>query len=411
MKGAFRCSTEPFCGEVGWSNGTIRVRPTARAIELTNWITTAQNLAPRRRAEDSFSPQNPMPQSEPAPALRASGSTVLRCLAAAATLLAALLAPACRSSSEGVAPRPQVVVYSGRSESLAGPLFERLEETLGIEIQVRYGGTAELAATLMEEGDATPAHLFLSQDAAALGALAKADLLVGLPPATLALVAPEFRSPEGEWVGLSGRVRCVVYNTERVQPEDLPASLEQVIESRFHGRFGIAPTNGSFQAHVAIYGTLAGGEALKELLAGLEANEPGRYPKNSAIVEAVIAGEIDFGLVNHYYLLRALAENPGAPAANYFMPSGEVSSFVNLSGAAVLRSTPEALALVDALLGESAQRYFAEETFEYPLSAGLAPPAGLPPLGDLRAKQLPFDDVAAKLEETLELIAASGLLG
>ena len=331
-----------------------------------------------------------------------------RLLVASAALLAALLTPACQPAPD---PRPEVVVYSGRSESLAGPLFERLEESLGIEIRVRYGGTAELAATLMEEGKATPAHHFLSQDAAALGALARADLLVGLPLATLARVAPEFRSPEGEWVGLSGRARCVVYNTELVRPEDLPASLDQLIEPRYRGRFGIAPTNGSFQAHLAVYRTVAGRAALEELLSGLEANKPGRYPKNSAIVEAVIAGEIDFGLVNHYYLLRALAEDPAAPAANHFMSSGRVPSVVNLSGVAVLRSTPGSLALVDALLAESAQRYFAEETFEYPLSAGLAPAAGLPPLGELRARQLPWDEVAAKLEETLELIADSGLLG
>ncbi len=348
-------------------------------------------------------------QSPPEPSARETADG--HRLAAAATLLVALLAPSCRPAAEEVARRPQVVVYSGRSESLAGPLFERLGERLGLEIKVRYGGTAELAATLMEESEATPAHLFLSQDAAALGALAKADLLAGLPPATLARVAPEFRSAEGDWIGLSGRVRCVVYNTESVRPEELPASLEQVIEPRYRGRFGIAPTNASFQAHLAVYGTVAGEPALQRLLAGLAANEPGRYPKNSAIVEAVIAGEIDFGLVNHYYLLRALVENPAAPAANFFMPSGEVSSFVNLSGVGVLRSTPESLALVDELLAESAQRYFAEETFEYPLSAGVAPAVGLPPLGDLRSRQLPFDEVAAKLEETLELIAASGLLG
>ena len=304
-----------------------------------------------------------------------------------------------------------MVVYSGRNESLAGPLFERLEEELGFEIQVRFGGTAELAATLMEEGEATPAHLFLSQDAAALGALAGAGLLRPLPQATLDRVAPEFRAAGGEWVGLSGRVRCLVYNTERVRPEDLPASLEEVVDPRYRGRFGIAPTNASFQAHLAVYNTVAGRAALERLLAGLEANEPGRYPKNSAIVEAVIAGEIDFGLVNHYYLLRALAEDPAAPAANYFMPGGDLSSFVNLSGVAVLRPTPQAQALAAALLSDGAQRYFAEETFEYPLIAGLDPAPGLPALADLRARQLPFDEVAAKLEETLELIAASGLLG
>ncbi|MFQ5350195.1 MAG: extracellular solute-binding protein [Thermoanaerobaculia bacterium] len=324
----------------------------------------------------------------------------------------ALLPVTCRpAGAQALGPRPEVVVYSGRNESLAGPLFERLEEELGLEIKVRYGGTAELTATLMEEGAATPADLFLSQDAAALGALAEAELLTALPAATLERVAAEFRSPEGDWVGLSGRVRCVVYNTERIRPEELPESLEQVVEPRFRGRFGIAPTNSSFQAHLAVFNTVAGRAALEQLLSGLDANEPGRYPKNGAIVEAVIAGEIDFGLVNHYYLLRALAEQPAAPAANFFMPAAGVSSFVNLSGVGMLRSTPAAQALVDALLAEDAQRYFAEETFEYPLSAGVAPAPGLPPLGDLPARQLPFDEVAAKLEETLELIAASGLLG
>ena len=348
-------------------------------------------------------------QDRPAPRLRApSPATPLR---GALLALALLLAPACGRGPEPVAARPEVVVYSGRNESLAGPLLERLERQLGLEIKVRYGGTAELAATLMEEGAATPAHLFLSQDAAALGALAGAGLLAELPAATLGRVAPEFRSAAGVWVGLSGRVRSVVYNTERMRPGDLPASLDEVVDPRYLGRFGIAPTNASFQAHMAVYHTVNGRAAIEALLAGLAANRPGLYPKNSAIVEAVIAGEIDFGLVNHYYLLRALAEAPGAPAANHFMTADPVSGFVNLSGVGLLRSTPEALAVVDSLLADSSQRYFAEETFEYPLIAGLAPAAGLPPLGQLGARQLPFAAVAAKLEETLELIAASGLLG
>ncbi len=316
----------------------------------------------------------------------------------------------CRAAPEAPAERPELVVYSGRNESLVGPLFERLGQSLEVEVRVRYGGTAELAATLMEEGDATPAHLFLSQDAAALGALSAAGLLTVLPDEILTAVAPEFRSESGDWVGLSGRVRCVVYNTARTTPEALPQSLEAVTEPRFRGRFGIAPTNASLQAHLAVYRIVAGREALERLLAGLVSNEPSRYPGNSAIVEAVIAGEIDWGLVNHYYLLRALTENPAAPAANYFMPEGEVSSFVNLAGIGVLRPSEPALALVRELLAPPAQGYFADQTFEYPLLSGVSPAAGLPPLAGLQARQIPFDRVAGVLEETLQLIAASGLL-
>ena len=134
---------------------------------------------------------------------------------------------------------------------------------------MRYGGTAELAATLLEEGVATPADLFLSQDAAALGALSGAGLFAVLPASRPATgCRRSFARPAGDWVGLSGRVRVVVYNTERVSPEELPPSLEEVVEPRYRGRFGVAPTNGSFQAHMTVYQTVAGREALERLLAG-----------------------------------------------------------------------------------------------------------------------------------------------
>ncbi len=313
-------------------------------------------------------------------------------------------------AADAPAEASRLVVYSGRNESLVGPLFERLEQRLGIEIRVRYGGTAELAATLMEEGEATPADLFLSQDAGALGALSEAGMLAPLPAELLARVPPELRSPAGDWIGLSGRVRCVVYNTTAVRPADLPQALEEVTAPRYRGRFGIAPTNASFQAHMAVHRAVAGAEANDRLLAGLAANRPARYPKNSAIVEAVAAGEIDWGLVNHYYLLRALSEVPKAPAANFFMPRGEVSSFVNLAGVAVVSPSPAATALVGELLSEASQAYFAEETFEYPLVAGVPAAASLPPLAELRARPVPFERVAGVLDETLAAIDASGLL-
>ena len=318
------------------------------------------------------------------------------------------LAPA---STRFVQEQATVVVYSGRNESLIGPLLEDFKSDKGIEVRVRYADTAELTAVLLEEGANTPADLFISQDAAALGALSKAGRLESIPTEILSRVPLRFQSLQSDWVGLSGRARTVVYNTEVTRPEDLPQSLEEVAHPRFKGKFGVAPTNGSFQAHMAVYSVVAGREALGALLGGMTANEPLRYPKNSAIVEAVIAGEVEWGLVNHYYLLRALAENPDAPAANFYMPDATASSFVNLSGAGLLKQSAAANALLEFLLSDAAQRYFAQETFEYPLVPGIDSSVELEPLEALRTPDVDFGAVSNVFEETLEQISESGLVG
>ncbi|HUF79425.1 MAG TPA: iron ABC transporter substrate-binding protein, partial [Thermoanaerobaculia bacterium] len=126
--------------------------------------------------------------------------------------------------------------------------------------------------------------------------------------------------------------------------------------------------------------------------------------------DAALAGEIDFGLVNHYYLWRALQENPSAPGANHFLPEGEASSFVNLAGVGTLSGRAEAVELVRFLLSEEAQSYFARETFEYPVVPAVEAAGELAPLADLRTPEVDFGEVAAVLEPTLEQIRRSGLL-
>ena len=304
------------------------------------------------------------------------------------------------------ADRPQTLtVYSGRNEKLIGPLLERFEQQSGIDVQVRYADTSELTATLLEEGQRTPAALFIAQDAAALGALSVAGGLTRIPAATLERVSARFRSPRGDWIGLSGRARVVVYNTERIEEQDLPQNLLAATEPRYRGRFGVAPNNASFQSHMAAFAAINGEQALVELLAGLAANQPKIYPKNSPIVAAVIAGEIDWGLVNHYYLLRALAESPDAPARNFVMPATDGSGFVNIAGAGLLRDTPAAIELMDFLISSEAQRYFSDETFEYALVGDPSPATGEAATGS----QPNFRAVSGLLETTLGLIRDSGL--
>lgn len=303
-----------------------------------------------------------------------------------------------------------LVLYSGRSESLVAPLLEEAERAVGVEIEVRYGDTSELAATILEEGDGSPADIFLSQDAAALGALSAAGRFKVLPGELLEAVPSRFRSERGDWVGLSGRARTLVFEPSRIAESELPRSLEEIGEERFRGRFGLAPTNGSFQAHMAVYRAVNGAEALDALLASLAANEPQFFPKNSAIVEAVIAGEIDFGLVNHYYLWRAVTEDPSVTASNFFVPEGQASSFINVAGAGVLSGRPEALELVAYLLSQPAQDYFARETYEYPLVVSATPSVDLPPLAEVRSPELDFSRVSAVFEETLGAIDRAGLI-
>ncbi|NIM61523.1 MAG: extracellular solute-binding protein, partial [Acidobacteria bacterium] len=206
---------------------------------------------------------------------------------------AVLLAAACSGGGDesgAAGESAALTVYAGRSESLIGPLLGRFTQKTGVPVNVRYGSTSELVATLLEEGEHTPADLFISQDAAALGALSKSGQLRGLAAATLDRVPSRFRSPGGDWVGLSGRARVVVYNTDNSSPEQLPQSLAEVVDPKFLGRWGLAPTNASFQAHMALVAALGGDQALDELLDGMVANEPKRYPKNTPIVAAVIAG-------------------------------------------------------------------------------------------------------------------------
>jgi len=203
-----------------------------------------------------------------------------------------------------------ITVYSGRQEDLVEGLFERFEEATGIELEVRYGDSAELAATIAEEGDNTPADVFFAQDAGSLGAVGAEGLLKELPAETLERVDERFRDPESHWVGTSGRVRVIAYNTEALAEDELPDSIWDFADPAWRGKIGFAPTNASFQAMVTAMRLEAGDERTREWLEAIKANEPRLYENNVQTVEAIAAGEIEAGFVNHYYLYGLLEEQP-----------------------------------------------------------------------------------------------------
>lgn len=306
-----------------------------------------------------------------------------------------------------------LIVYSGREEALVEPVIEQFEEQSGVDVQVRYGDTAELGATILEEGQNSPADVFFAQDPGALGAVADADALRELPRGTLDRVPERFSSPDGNWVGTSGRARVVAYNTEALSEEELPDSILDFTDPEWEGRIGWAPTNGSFQAFVTALREVEGEAAAREWLLGIEENQPLAYPDNSSTLEAVASGEVEVGFINHYYLYRALEEQgEDFGARNYNFPRGDLGNLVIVAGAGVLNTTdnPEAAeSFVEYLLSEEAQQYFADETFEYPMIEGVQPAEGLTPLSEIESPDVNLGDLD-DLQGTLELLRRTGVL-
>lgn len=338
------------------------------------------------------------------------------------TSVLALGLAACGSSEEqpgGTVGTPdadeqELVIYSGRDEGLVQPLIDRFSEETGIGVEVRYGGTSEMAAQLLEEGGNSPADVFLAQDAGALSAVSGEGLLQELPAETVDQVAETYRAQDGTWVGVTGRSRVLVYNEEKVPEAELPASVFELTEPEWRGRVGIAPTNASFQAFVTAMRVQHGDERTQQWLEDLAANEPQIRERNGMIVSDVDGGTIDVGLVNHYYLYE-LAEEQGVPAedlaaALHFFPGGDTGALVNVSGVGLVNEQEDAdgQAFVDFVLSQDSQEYFRQETHEYPMVSGVEPPEGLPALDTLEVPPVDLNDLE-DLQTTVQMISEAGL--
>ncbi len=304
-----------------------------------------------------------------------------------------------------------LVIYSGRSEDLVAPLIDRFTAETGIELSVRYDDSTQLATTLLQEAESSDADVFFAQDPASLGVAS--PLLTELDAELLAQVPDRFSSDDGTWIGTSGRVRVVIYDTETVADADLPNSLEDMIDPRWSGRIAVAPTNGSFLAFVAAMIVSEGEEYTLDWLERLAALDPLDFPGNSPIVSAADAGEVGIGLVNHYYLYRLRAEGAGMRAANHVPTAGDASSLVMPAGAGIIATTdqPEAARrFIEFLLSEDSQLYFATETFEYPLVPGVDAVEGLVPLDSINTPDIDLSELADHLDRATDLVTEAGLL-
>jgi len=324
-------------------------------------------------------------------------------------MLAAMAVSACSSDDDSSAG--SLTIYSGRSETLIDPIIQQFKNATGIDVKVKYAGTAALAATIREEGGNTPADLFFAQDPGGLGAIE--DLFTPLSGDLLNLVPEWARSSDGTWVGISGRARTLVYNNETLSEADLPEDISGLTDPKWKGRLGWAPTNGSFQAMVTAMRATWGEEPTRQWLEGVQENDPKIYSNNTTQVAASASGEIDIGMVNHYYLHRFLAEEGDSfGARNYHPSAGGPGALIMVSGAGILSTADNkenAEKFLEFMLSLVGQQYFASQTFEYPLIDGVATPLGLTSLEDINHPNITPRDMA-DLEGTQALLRDIGII-
>ncbi len=319
-----------------------------------------------------------------------------------------LILTACDTGSE------DLVIYSGRGQALVGTIIDQFEEETGLSVGVRYGDTAQLAVALAEEGDRTRADLFWAQDAGALGSVHAAGMLAELPDSILQQVDAAYANEAGTWVATSGRARTLVYAPSRVDTTDLPQSIFDLTDPAYEGRVGWAPTNGSFQSHLTAMRRVVGDDSTRAWIRAMKDAGAKTYPRNSAIVQAVANGDVDFGLANHYYLYNFTSEDPNFPGAQTFFAPGDAGNLVNVAGVGVMRTSERVDAahkFISFLLSPEIQRYIVEEIFEYPVVAGVeAGTAAIDP-EELEGLQPALDlDDLRDLEETLSMLRDEGLL-
>jgi iron(III) transport system substrate-binding protein len=299
---------------------------------------------------------------------------------------AALLAlSACGSSSHGGAT---LTLYNGQHEQTTAALVAAFEKQTGIAVEVRTGDEAELADEIMQEGSSSPADIFYTENTPVLEALREKGLLAPVSPSTLAAIPGSYDSVQGDWVGVSARVSVLVYNTSQVAPSQLPSSILELAEPKWKGKVGFAPSETDFQPLITSIIKFDGLPTAERWLKGLQANSK-LYPDNETVVAQVNNGESAVGLINHYYWFRLRAElgASGMHSALHYYAAGDPGDLVDVSGAAILKSSSHRAAaqrFLAFLVSREGQETIAHShSYEYPLRPGVAPAPGLRPFAQL----------------------------
>ncbi len=334
-----------------------------------------------------------------------------------AIVLATIVAALSLAAGAETAPvqTTSLTIYSGREQALVKPIMDRFTRDTGIELEVRYASSTTLATALVEEGQNSPADVYWSQEPGTLGLVGARGLLTRLPQATVGKVPTQFATRSRRWVGTSGRSRVLVYNTNELRPAELPTTIWGLTSSRWKGRIGIAPTNASFQAFLGATIHLHGEARVRAWLRGLEENDVRFYPSNTTVVQAVGRGDVQVGLVNHYYLYNLLADAPNLPVRNHWFRAGDPGNLVLAAGVGIVSATRKGAAaqrFVDFLLSRWAQRFIARGpgAAEYPLIRGVPRRPGLPALSAIKGPTYTLGRLAADLPPAVRMLLEEGFI-
>lgn len=308
-----------------------------------------------------------------------------------------------------------LTIYSGREERLVRPIMDRFTKETGIQLNVRYASSNALATALVEEGRSSPADIYWSQEPGTLGLVAARGLLARLPQATVGKVPTRYSTRSRRWVGVSGRSRVLAYNTNALQAGELPASVWGLTNTKWKGKIGVPPTNSSFQAFVAATINLYGEARVRQWLQGLRSNDVRFYPNNTTTVQAVGRGDVEVGLVNHYYLYNLLADTPDLPVKNHWFRDGDAGNLVLATGVGIVSSTTKAASaqrFVDFLLSKQAQRMIARGpgAAEYPLVKGVARRPGLRPLSSIKGPKYSLGRLSSDLAPAVRMLIEEGYI-
>ncbi len=339
------------------------------------------------------------------------------CLAAA-TVAAALTVAACGSddggsSGTGSPSAQSVTLYNAQHEDLLKEMTDAFTKETGIKVNMRNGDDLEMANQLVQEGDRSPADVFVTENSPAMTLVDNAKLFTPVSPTTVGQVPARYRPADNEWVGFAARQTVFVYNTGKPAAKGLPTSIMDLADPRWKGRFGYSPTGADFQAIVSAVLALKGPAATKAWLTGLKRNAVA-YQGNSKVMSAVNKGDIEGGVIYHYSWFQDQAES-GADSKNtklHFFGAGDPGAFTSVSGAGVLKSSKRAEAaqrLVAFLTGKRGQQVLADSTaLEYTIASGVPANDALPPLATLKAPVVDPDELNNR--QVVTLMQDAGIL-
>ncbi len=306
-----------------------------------------------------------------------------------------------------------LTVYSAQHESLVRTMLEDFTEETGIELEFRDANDSELANQIVQEGDASPADVFLTENSPAISVVDEAGLLAPLDDATLEQVDEAYRPSSGTWIGFAARSTVLIYNPAEIAEDELPDSMLDLAGPEWEGRVGVAAGGADFQAIVSAVLELEGEDATREWLTGQEQNSE-IYSSNTAVMKAVDEGEVPVGITYHYYWYRDQAQNGliGDDARLHYLGNQDPGAFLSVSGAGVLASSDQAedaQRLVEYLTSRGAQERLAQSSaLEYAVGTGVDSADVLPPLAELDAPLV--DPGALDAPQVTELMQEVGLL-